>query len=291
MPDPRQTDGAAWSAREGTQTRGPCATSAGVSLHVLAFDTATAHCGAALLCADGRHSVQRQRVTTHSESLLLLVQACLDACGLTLRELGGIACSAGPGSFTGLRIGMATAKGLCFALGLPLCTVSSLEALGQAGAEARSVLPTLALLDAFRGQLFARLLPPAEDSPLAPVVRQVLTAQPQLASDLMWQPEALTQALQPLAGSLHVCAVDPIPMQAQALCQLAQRVSLDRGQADADGVADGLLHSPTLALATLARKRLLGGQRADLFAAAPNYLCGSAPEEAERQRLLSSPTP
>ena len=257
--------------------------------HVLAFDTATAHGGAALLCADGRSSVHRQRVTTHSESLLQLAESCLHDCHVRVGELGGIACSAGPGSFTGLRIGMATAKGLCFALGLPLCTISSLETLARSAYGPALQHPTLAILDAFRGQLFARLLPPAEaDSPGA--VQRVFAAVPQLAVDAMWQPADLVHAVQSLAGAFQLCGVDPLPASAQPLVDVARSVRLDGGAtAAACDLRDGI-EPPPLALARLAQDRLRRGQRADLYSAAPNYLCGSAPEEAERQRLLANQT-
>jgi tRNA threonylcarbamoyladenosine biosynthesis protein TsaB len=257
----------------------------------LAVDTATAHCGAALLCADGRFSVQRQRVTTHSESLLRLIQACLGDCGIALRELGGIACSAGPGSFTGLRIGIATAKGLCFALGLPLCTVSSLETLALACAGPAPQRPCLVVLDAFRGQLFARLRPPVPAAPLSAAVQQVFTAEPRLASDAMWQPEALLRAMQPLAGAFHLGGVEPMAGHAKPLEALAASSCFDRGLSLQHPPGADPAEPPPLAMARLAQARLLDGQHAELYTVAPNYLCGSAPEEAERERLLLSPSP
>lgn len=267
-----------------------CATSGRVSLSVLAIDTATAQCGAALLCADGRYSVQRRRVTAHSESLLQLVQLCLDACELSLGQVQGIACSAGPGSFTGLRIGMATAKGLCFALGVPLCAVSSLESFARASGGPEPELPTLVVLDAFRGQLFARLVSPRSEGPSAASSRQLLLTLPQLGVDAMWHPADLARAVLPIAGAFRLCCVEPIPDQAQPLAAMALALSIDRGESQSAATRDVLLEPPPLALARLSAERLGLGQHADLFDVAPNYLCGSAPEEAERQRLLASHT-
>ena len=79
----------------------------------------------------GQFVRKRQVVTTHSEMLLSLVADCLDELKLQPADLGGVALGAGPGSFTGLRIGCATAKGLCYALSIPLTMVSSLQALAR----------------------------------------------------------------------------------------------------------------------------------------------------------------
>ena len=66
---------------------------------------------------------------SHTASLPLLVERVLRDAGLALEDVEGIAVSIGPGSFTGLRIGLALAKGLAFAGGLPLVGVPTLEAL------------------------------------------------------------------------------------------------------------------------------------------------------------------
>lgn len=251
--------------------------------HVLALDTATAQCGVALLCADGRSAVVQQRLTTHSESLLALAQSCLQQQGMAPSDLAGIVCSAGPGSFTGLRIGLATAKGLCFALRKPLVLVSSLEALGSAVAGQQRQAATLVVLDAFRGQLFARLLPPLLAAPSSPALTQLATvyaSEPRLGRDTMWHPAELEQTLRSLGMPWILCSASPIPRPATILQAAAQRVILD------DERGAGLtFEAPTLTLARLGQARILAGDHDDLFAAVPNYLCGSAPEEAERQRL------
>lgn len=97
---------------------------------VLGIDTATLVCGVALITPQrllAEYTLQVRK--THSEQLLPLVAAMLRDAGLTPAELGGVAVAAGPGSFTGVRIGVATARALGQALGLPLVAVSTLEAL------------------------------------------------------------------------------------------------------------------------------------------------------------------
>ena len=68
---------------------------------------------------------------THSRTLMPLLDAMLKNSGLTLVDMGLIAVAAGPGSFTGLRIGVSAAKGLAWAQDLPCCGVSTLEAMAQ----------------------------------------------------------------------------------------------------------------------------------------------------------------
>src|SRR5262249_42863768 len=93
------------------------------------------------------------RADTHSEKLLPLVDEVLGRAGLRPAALDAIACGAGPGSFTGLRIGLATAKGLCFALAKPLVLVSRLGALASP-VRGREVL---ALLDAKKREVYAAI--------------------------------------------------------------------------------------------------------------------------------------
>ena len=107
-------------------------------MKILAIDTATQLCGVALLDTDSGQVVRRQQVVTaHSDMLLSLIGECLSSLGLSTQDLSAVALGAGPGSFTGLRIGCATAKGLCYALSIPLCMVSSLSALAAPKVGAR----------------------------------------------------------------------------------------------------------------------------------------------------------
>ena len=87
----------------------------------------------------------------HSVTLLPLVRRAFDACGLPVRDVDVFAVTAGPGSFTGLRIGMAMAKGLALPDGIPVAAVSTLEAVARAGGETGVVVPAL---DARRGEVY-----------------------------------------------------------------------------------------------------------------------------------------
>jgi len=105
---------------------------------ILAVDTSTRHCAVALCRAagwDGTCTVLAQscvdRPRLHAERLLEGVHWVLNAAGCSLDGVTCLAATSGPGSFTGLRVGLATWKGLAFALGLPLVAVPTLDAMAR----------------------------------------------------------------------------------------------------------------------------------------------------------------
>ncbi|MCS6967158.1 MAG: tRNA (adenosine(37)-N6)-threonylcarbamoyltransferase complex dimerization subunit type 1 TsaB [Cytophagales bacterium] len=81
----------------------------------------------------------------HSSRLTLLIEELLNHCQLSITELSAVAISAGPGSYTGLRIGVSTAKGICFGLNIPLLAVDSLHAFSY-GVAQQSIVPEQVLL-------------------------------------------------------------------------------------------------------------------------------------------------
>lgn len=125
-------------------------------MKLLAFDTSTVVTSVALV--EG-HTVLAEssafHPAGHSERLLPLVDEVLLRANRPLTALDGLAVGIGPGSFTGVRLGLATAKGLHLATGLPLFGVSSLDALAASawGLEG----PLLAALDARRDEVYASL--------------------------------------------------------------------------------------------------------------------------------------
>ncbi len=88
----------------------------------------------------------------HSQKLAPFVRQMLDISGLTTPDIAAIVLSAGPGSFTGLRIGYSVAKGLAHALNIPIIEVSTLDVWAyQAGQQSTAMLP---VIDAHRGEIF-----------------------------------------------------------------------------------------------------------------------------------------
>src|SRR5678815_4486507 len=123
-------------------------------MKILALDTSTLTAGVAAW-EEGRVLAERRsRVTTHSDALLAMIDEVLREAGWTPQTADGVACTAGPGSFTGLRIGLATAKGLCFAAGKPLLCIPSLEALAARAPDGRIA----AVMDAHKQEVYACLL-------------------------------------------------------------------------------------------------------------------------------------
>ena len=121
---------------------------------ILAFDTATDVATSALV-TDGELLGER---ASRAATLLEDVDALLRQAGMHTRDIEALAVGIGPGSFTGVRIGLSTARGLALALGVPVAGVSTLDALA---AGAQGALP---VIDARRREVFVpgRVLAPAE---------------------------------------------------------------------------------------------------------------------------------
>jgi tRNA threonylcarbamoyladenosine biosynthesis protein TsaB len=100
---------------------------------VLGIETSTAACSVGLMNESGLHAEQSLIEShIHSEKLLTLVRRVCEDQKITMPQIDGVAVSIGPGSFTGLRIGLSTAKGLCYALGKPLIAVQAFESVADA---------------------------------------------------------------------------------------------------------------------------------------------------------------
>ncbi len=135
---------------------------------LLAFDTAT---GATVVGAVGpdanaerRHDPQPGERPGHAAQVLELAHAALSELGAEIGDVTRIAVGVGPGSFTGLRIGVATARGLAHATGAELVAVGTLDVLAEGVVHEG---PVLAVLDARRGEAFVSIH--AADGPTAPV--------------------------------------------------------------------------------------------------------------------------
>ena len=127
-------------------------------MKILALESSAVACSAAL-CEDEKLVAQsfQNNGLTHSVTLLPMVSALLDGCGETLAGVDVVAVAAGPGSFTGLRIGVSAAKGLAWPEGKPCAACSTLESM--AWGAAHMGMDICAVMDARRNQVYnARFL-------------------------------------------------------------------------------------------------------------------------------------
>lgn len=122
-------------------------------MKILVIDTSGPVCGTAVMDENTVYSeFTAQNRRTHSASLMPMAEAALKAAGIGLKELDAVAAVTGPGSFTGVRIGIATAKGLAHGAGLPCIPVDALEALSVSAGDFDGIV--CPIQDARAGQVY-----------------------------------------------------------------------------------------------------------------------------------------
>ncbi|PHS63453.1 MAG: tRNA (adenosine(37)-N6)-threonylcarbamoyltransferase complex dimerization subunit type 1 TsaB [Flavobacterium sp.] len=122
---------------------------------ILCLETATTNCSVSI-SVNGK-TVALEEINnnqySHAEKLHLFIETVLEKAGILKSELDAIAVSKGPGSYTGLRIGVSSAKGLCFALDIPLISTPTLESLShQVNIDDGILIP---MLDARRMEVYS----------------------------------------------------------------------------------------------------------------------------------------
>jgi tRNA threonylcarbamoyladenosine biosynthesis protein TsaB len=150
-------------------------------MRVLAIDTALAACSAAVL--DTAHggivaSESLPMLRGHAEALMPLLQRVMNQAGVTFTDIDRIAVTTGPGSFTGLRVGIAAARGIALAADKPAVGLSTLAAYAAPHMAADEKLPVVAAIDARHAQVYlqvfgagGRTLTPARLAPLREAVQ------------------------------------------------------------------------------------------------------------------------
>lgn len=135
-------------------------------MNVLAFDTCFGACSVAVRKTTARGEVivreeYEERATGHAEALIPMMQRVMLAANLEFRDIDRIAVTEGPGSFTGTRIGVATARGLALALNKPIVAMTSLMAMALRAdhllGPARASRTLAVCVDARKGQIYAQL--------------------------------------------------------------------------------------------------------------------------------------
>jgi tRNA threonylcarbamoyladenosine biosynthesis protein TsaB len=220
---------------------------------ILAIETSTG-CGSIALTRGERLLAEAtaQPEVTHSRRLLGTVSWLMQAAGVVWSDLDGIAVSLGPGSFTGLRIGMAAAKGLAMACGVPLLGVETLDALALScsGAGEERICP---VLDARKQEVYAAMYQSGQNGyPLR--LTNDLALRPEILVDMIDRPTVLAGPAVAVYGELfkenRFIRIIPAP----------------------------LAHPRALYVGLLACRQLAAGRKMDPVTAAPKYVRASEAE-------------
>lgn len=123
---------------------------------ILHIETATKVCSVAL--SRNGELVASKAIAddsfAHGEQLTLLIQSLMKETSCEMSELSAVSVASGPGSYTGLRIGVSTAKGLCYTLGIPLIGISALESLAHLARKKHTGINLVPMIDARRMEVY-----------------------------------------------------------------------------------------------------------------------------------------
>lgn len=198
---------------------------------ILALDTATLPASVAVVgdgaavSGDGAAPLQHvQQDDRRTDAWVgTAVMECLREAGLGVADLDGLACSVGPGTFTGIRVGIATALGMAAPRGLPVAGIRTLDALALLGLQRAAIV--VACIDARRGQVYAALYERgAEDSALLPLPTAwgPAVCQPEEVADLLASRSPAPLLIGSGAGLIDAPSPGP-PALAAAIGALAVR--------------------------------------------------------------------
>jgi len=231
-------------------------------MKLLALDATTTACSVACWSA-GTVTAQCEEVAARrqAEILMPMVKSVMQEAGFDYGMVDAIAVTNGPGSFTGVRIGLATARGLALAAGLPLAGVTTLQALAAApSVEERRGTITLAALDARRNQIYGQFFDencaPAGE-PFAAAASEISGRMAEIGGDdrpLLLVGSGAGLAAQALdeAGRRYLLSDSPPFPHATTIAALVARRGLD--QLGSEPVAPFYLRGPGIGPASTSRE-------------------------------------
>ncbi|QIL84715.1 tRNA (adenosine(37)-N6)-threonylcarbamoyltransferase complex dimerization subunit type 1 TsaB [Vibrio sp. HDW18] len=206
-----------------------------MSVKILALDTATERCSVALLVGNTVYSRSEIAPRDHTKKVLPMVDEVLKEAGITLAELDALAFGRGPGSFTGVRIGIGIAQGLAFGADLPMIGISTLAAMAQAAYRLQGMTHVASAIDARMEEVYWGRYVRQADGSWQGVEAECVIAPAQLATTLlpdeqvvndepMWGQAGTGWAAYPMLESLplQMQACDVLYPDAQDMVYLAQ---------------------------------------------------------------------
>ncbi len=201
----------------------------------------SAKAASAALCRDGELIAQYYQCAglTHSRTLLPMAEELLRGTDTALGDLDGVAVAVGPGSFTGVRIGIAAVKGLCFGAEKPAAGVSTLEAMAWNGLAAAPGEIVCCCMDARRGQVYNALFEISDGAPARLVPDRAVTLE-ELAAELLGYGRAVfltgdgaQLALGALSAAGLSCRLAPGPLLMQSawgVCMAARGLEMQSAE-------------------------------------------------------------
>jgi tRNA threonylcarbamoyladenosine biosynthesis protein TsaB len=148
-------------------------------MRVLAIDTALAVCAVAVLDTERPGMSARESVPMvrgHAEALMAMIARVMDVANLDFAELDRIAVTTGPGSFTGLRVGIAAARGIALAASKPSVGLSTLAAYAAPQIAKDDTIPVVTAIDARHDQVYIQIFGPGGRTLVPPRVASILDA-------------------------------------------------------------------------------------------------------------------
>lgn len=195
---------------------------------LLALETSSTVCSVALYKgAELLGASELQIEKSHSSHITVMIAQLVENCGYTLHDLSAVAVSGGPGSYTGLRIGSSTAKGLCYSLDIPLLEVSTLYGLAK---QAIDAIPNAQdylfcpMLDARRMEVYTCLVNSKleERMPIMPVVLDEQSFQEELARQpIIFFGNGAAKIKVMMEGNANALFIDSIQPSAKPIGELA----------------------------------------------------------------------
>lgn len=225
-----------------------------MSAKILALDTSTENCSVALMIDDRIIARSEVAPRDHTKKILPMVDEVLKEAGITLQDLDALAYGRGPGSFTGVRIGIGIAQGLAFGAELPMIGISTLAAMAQACHRIHQSEQVVAAIDARMGEVYWGQYQRQTNGDWQPVV--IADGQPEcvippqeLAANLVAQNGTWTQA--GTGWDAYAENLDNLPL------------NMEKGQ---------VLYPEAQDIVVLAQHQWLQGNTVEAEQASPTYL-------------------